>query len=97
MGIHGTWRGTALPRTVRVASGPSHWIWGSPAGEGRYVTTLFLDPLTPRPENGALVDHVQAVIRGSGVLGGTSDLTMAGPVHASDATDRTGYPPSPDR
>jgi hypothetical protein len=86
MGIHATWRGTALPRTVRVASGASHWVWGSPAGEGRYETTLFLDPLTSRPGDGVLADHVQAAIRGSGVLDGAADLTLAGPVRASDAT-----------
>jgi 2-polyprenyl-6-methoxyphenol hydroxylase-like FAD-dependent oxidoreductase len=86
MGIHGTWRGTALPRTARIASGQSHWVWGSPAGEGQYVTTLFLDPRTPMLGNGVLAEHVQAAIHGSGVLDGASDLRLAEPIHASDAT-----------
>jgi flavin-dependent dehydrogenase len=86
LGLHGCWRGKGLPHVLRLASGANYWVWGAPAGNDRYATTLFLDPLKRAGDDGALAARFEALVRASGVLEGAADATPAGPVTATDAT-----------
>jgi flavin-dependent dehydrogenase len=86
LGLHGCWRGKRLPDVMRLASGANYWVWGAPAGNDRYATTLFLDPLKRVGDDGALAARFETLVRASGVLEGAADATPAGPVSATDAT-----------
>jgi flavin-dependent dehydrogenase len=84
--IHAIWSGDDLPRKLRVAAGPQGWVWGAPAGEGRYVTTVFQDPREAKREGRALNERVNRAVLEAGALRGASRLVLLDLIGASDAT-----------
>jgi flavin-dependent dehydrogenase len=84
--VHAIWSGEDLPRTLRVAAGPQAWVWGAPASEGRYVTTVFQDPRAAKREGQDLTERVNRAVLESGALRGASRLVLLALTGVSEAT-----------
>jgi flavin-dependent dehydrogenase len=84
--IHAIWSGEDLPQKLRVAAGPQAWVWGAPASDGRYVTTVFQDPREAKREGQDLNERVNRAVVEAGALIGASRLVLLELTGVSDAT-----------
>jgi flavin-dependent dehydrogenase len=74
------WKGSDLPRRLRIEAGSDAWYWGVPIPDGTYNTLVFVDSRTYAPE------RFQELIARSGLLEGCRDICLVSPIQAADAT-----------
>ena len=85
--LHAYWQGGKLPTQPRIEAGPAEWFWGVPLPDGVYNTLVFMDAARFRAARArGLAVSFRALIEGSGLLAGSRDARLLGPVSAADAT-----------
>jgi flavin-dependent dehydrogenase len=78
LGLRGTWRGSGLPREMRVEAAEDGWIWGSPMPDGSFAVIACVDA-DPYAE----ASRYFAMLRASELF---RDLHGTVPVQHHDAT-----------
>ncbi len=86
LALHAYWQGRDLPDEPMIEAGEKGWHWGVPLPDGTYNTLLFADARAVRAQGGSLTERFRALLACSGLLAGSRDATLAGPVEAINAT-----------
>jgi flavin-dependent dehydrogenase len=87
LALYAYWRGIHLPEDPRIAAGGDAWYWGVPLPDGGYNTLVFVDTKQFHADrDGTLMARFLRHLDQSGLMAGTRDAKLAGPVRAIDAT-----------
>jgi flavin-dependent dehydrogenase len=85
IGLHASWVGEQLPRSVRVAAARDGWVWGAPKPDGGYTTSVFQDGRFAKAGQDR-TPWIRRIVAESGIFKDAVHPELAGDVAASNAT-----------